>query len=383
MAGQLTCPLAVFTPEIGVPHATFIRRHVRDLLPGRTAVMASPSLPAWVQPDWSVAGPLLNIDRVIGRGVKWRLVHRATKRLGVKLDRLMVRQFLRAHGVRVVMGEFLDFSVEWLDVVRAAGLPFFAHAHGADVSGLLLEPGRAAYTKYIDAAGIITVSRASRDELVALGLPGENVHVIPCGVDVPANPAARTEDLAIRCIAVGLMASHKAPILLLDAFRRAALECPRLRLDYIGNGPLLPAARDFVDAVGLRDRVTLHGAQPHRVVLESLARADIFVRHSRTDPETGFGEGMPVSILEAMAHALPVVSSRIGGTPEQIVEGSTGYLVDPGDTAGMARHIVRLANDAGLRNQVGTAGWRRARDLYSWDKERAELLRVLGLEGEA
>jgi glycosyltransferase involved in cell wall biosynthesis len=291
---------------------------------------------------------------------------------------------LRAHGVRVVLGEFLDFSSEWLDVVRAAGLPFFAHAHGADVSGLLLEPKwRAAYLKYGDAAGLITVSRASRDELVALGLAGENVHVIPCGVDVPASPVARVENGEIRCMAVGMMVSHKAPILLLDAFRRAALECPRLRLDYIGHGPLLQAARDFVDAFDLRDRVTLHGAQPNQVVLESLTRADIFLQHSRTDPETGYGEGMPVSILEAMAHALPVVSSRIGGTPEQIVEGSTGYLVDPGDTAGMARHIVRLANDAGLRHQLGTAGWRRARDLYSWDKERAELLRVLGLDGEA
>jgi glycosyltransferase involved in cell wall biosynthesis len=380
----LTFPLAVFTPEIGVPHATFIRRHVRDLLPGKTVVMASPSLPAWLQPDWSVEGPLLDIDRVIGRGVKWRLVHRASKRVGVKLDRLMVRRFLRAHGVRVVMSEFLDFSMEWLDAVRGAGLPFFAHAHGSDVSGLLREPEwRAAYMKYGDAASIITVSRASRDELVAVGLPGENVHVIPCGVDVPANPVARSEHAEIRCMAVGMMLSHKAPILLLDAFRRAALECPRLRLDYIGGGPLLLAARDFVDAFDLRDRVTLHGAQPNRVVLESLTRADIFLQHSRTDPETGYGEGMPVSILEAMAHALPVVSSRIGGTPEQIVEGSTGYLVDPGDTAGMARHIVRLANDAGLRHQLGTAGWRRARDLYSWDKERAELLRVLGLDGEA
>ena len=184
-------------------------------------------------------------------------------------------------------------------------------------------------------------------------------------------------------MAVGMIASHKAPILLLDAFRRAALECPRLRLDYIGGGPLLPAARDFIDAFDLRERVTLHGPQPNRIVLESLTRADIFLQHSRTDPDTGFGEGMPVSILEAMAHALPVVSSRIGGTPEQIVEGSTGYLVEPGDTAGMARNIVRLANDPGLRHQLGSAGWRRARDLYSWDKERAELLRVLDLDKEA
>jgi glycosyltransferase involved in cell wall biosynthesis len=380
----LSFPLAVFTPEIGVPHATFIRRHVQDLLPGRTAVMASPSLPAWQQPDWSVEGPLLDIDRVLGRGVKWRLVHRATNRVGVKLDRLMIQRFLRAHGVRVVMGEFLDFSVEWLDAVRGAGVPFFAHAHGADVSGPLLKPEwRSAYLKYRDAAGIITVSRASRDELVALGLRGERVHVIPCGVDVPASPIARTENAEIRCMAVGMVVSHKAPILLLDAFRRAALECPRLHLDYIGGGPLLPAARDFVDAFHLRDRVTLHGAQPNRVVLESLARADIFLQHSRTDPETGFGEGMPVSILEAMAHALPVVSTRIGGTVEQIVEGSTGYLVEPGDTADMARHILRLANDAGLRHQLGAAGWRRAGDLYSWDKERTELLRVLGLDTAA
>ena len=379
----MTCPLAIFTPEIGVPHATFIRRHVQDLLPGRTAVMASPTPPVWLQPDWRVEGPVLDLDRVRGRGIKWRVLHRVMRGVGVKVDRLMVSRFLRAHRVRVVMGEFLDFSFEWLDIAQSLGVPFFAHGHGSDISSLLDPELHADYMKFGESAGIITVSRASRDELVAIGLPPGKIHVIPCGVDVPVQPITRPEREEIRCVAVGLMVSHKAPILILDAFRRAAEENPHLRLDYIGRGPLLAAARDFIDAFGLGDRITLHGAQPNRTVLDWLTRADIFLQHSRKDPETGFGEGLPVSILEAMAHGLPVVSSAIGGTPEQIVEGSTGYLVEPGDTAGMAAQILRLASDPGLRRQMGTAGWHRAREHFAWDKERADLLRVLRLEDEA
>jgi colanic acid/amylovoran biosynthesis glycosyltransferase len=112
-----------------------------------------------------------------------------------------------------------------------------------------------------------------------------------------------------------------------------------------------------------------------------LRDSDHFLLHSVTDPDTGDEEGLPVSILEAMAHALPVISTRHAGIPEAVVEGETGFLVDEGDSAGMAECILDLAKGSGMRSEMGLAGWRRARELFCWDREKKALLEIMGLNG--
>jgi colanic acid/amylovoran biosynthesis glycosyltransferase len=325
---------------------------------------------------------MLDLSRIVGGRLRWQVVHGLARQVGVRMERVLIKRFLQRHQVEVVMGEYLDFSMQWLGIARELGLPFFAHGHGHDVSGRLRDPQqREQYLRYEDGpGGIITVSRYSRDRLIQeVGLNASRIHVVPCAVEVPGEPVARPEREQIRCLAVGRMAPQKAPILLLDSFRRAAERLPSLLLDFIGDGPLLPAVQEFIRAFHLEDRVTLHGVQANRTVIEFLERADVFLQHSITDPNTGDQEGLPVAILEAMAHALPVVSTREAGIPEAVGEGSTGFLVDPGDTSTMADHILTLAADPDLRHRMGEAGWRRAQAHFTWERERSELLRVLGL----
>jgi glycosyltransferase involved in cell wall biosynthesis len=147
----------------------------------------------------------------------------------------------------------------------------------------------------------------------------------------------------------------------------------------VGSGVLLPAARQFVQAFGLSGRVTFHGATSHEIVKQLMRQADIFLQHSVTDPETGDEEGLPVAIQEAMAFALPVISTRHAGIPEAVVEGGTGCLVNEGDVSAMAGDIVTLARDPGLRQRMGTAGWERAKEHFSWERSRDQLLSALGL----
>lgn len=129
----------------------------------------------------------------------------------------------------------------------------------------------------------------------------------------------------------------------------------------------------------LADCVTLHGAQPHDVVQRLMHDADIFLQHSVTDPKTGDEEGLPVSVLEAMAESLPVVSTRHAGIPEAVEEGVTGYLVDEGDSKAMAERLRALCQEPGQRHAMGHAGWQKAKKLFSWEKERADLLHILDL----
>ncbi len=379
-------PLAIFAPFIGSRTDTFIRRHMQDLLPGQTAVMADWS----EQPaggHWRVEGPQLTIGGM-GHGSLIQQVMEATRRrLRIRVEdnfvRRSVKRFLTDQGVRVIMGEWLSWSLPWLEVAQSLGIPFFSHAHGFDVSANLREPKwRTEYMKFNQSSGIITMSEISKARLVELGLNEHKIHVIPYGIDVPLQSVVRPRLDTVRCIAVSRMASKKGPILTLDAFRRAVEVCPYLRLDYVGEGELLSAVQQFVRAFKMEDRVTLHGAQPSDVIFELMRNADIFVQHSMIDLATGDEEGLPVAILEAMAQGLPVVSTRHAGIPEAVIEDKTGYLVGEGDSRGMAEHLVTLAQDPNLRQRMGEAGWQRARECFSWEKERNHLRQVLGLNGQ-
>jgi len=330
---------------------------------------------------WTVACPVLVLEGLNGT-VEGR-ARRALRGMGVGVADATAKafeRFVRTHAIEVVLGEYLDYSLPWLPMVQRAGVRFFGHGHGYDVSRRLREPRwRLEYRRYHDAAGIIVVSHASRARLLELGLSASMIHVIPCGVDVPPSPRRRPAREPVRCLAVGRMVAKKGPILTLDAFRRASEACCRLHLDYVGEGELRPAVRQFVRAFSLEDRVTLHGGLDGEGVQRLMENADIFVQHSITDPDTGDEEGLPVAILEAMAASLPVVATRHAGIPEAVTDGATGCLVTEGDSRAMAERIVELAVDPGARERMGVAGWERAGAEFTWERERESLLKVMAL----
>jgi glycosyltransferase involved in cell wall biosynthesis len=251
------------------------------------------------------------------------------------------------------------------------GLPYVVQGHGIDVSARLRDPKMVvAYRVYASAKAVLTRSELHRRRLIELGLPAEKVHVNHGGVKVPEAPRQRDPTSSKRLLAVGVMVPKKAPIVLLESFRLAAQRDPALTLDYIGGGPLFPAAAQFVRACGLEDRVRLHGIAPEAVKQQLLGECGVFVQHSMTDPETGDEEGLPAAIQEAMAAGMAVVSTRHAGIPEAVIEGETGLLVDEGDVQAMAEAFVLIGDRAGA---MGRAGHAEAHAKHAWACERGRL----------
>ena len=381
------CPLAVFAPQVGERSESFIRRHVEDILPGQTAVITKDIREGPDHSDWGFPGPVLCIEDIAGPNLRKLMADALARKLGFKpasTDRVAaaIHDFLTVHRVEVLMGEFLDQSLYFLPIARSLGIRFVGHGHGYDVSMTLRDPAWCSrYLAYNDSDGVVVVSRAARDRLTRVGIQREKIHVVPGGTDVPDAPPVRGESDTINCLALGRMVGKRGPIMVLDAFRRASEACPELRMDYVGGGPLLSAAMQYVLAFELNDRVRIHGSLPDRE-LESLWReADVYLQHSMIDPVSGDEEGLPITVCEAMARALPVVSTRHAGIPEAVADGLTGLLVDEGDTPAMAEHIVRLARGPALRAAMGEAAWRRARELYTWERQKSGLRSALGLEG--
>ncbi len=92
-----------------------------------------------------------------------------------------------------------------------------------------------------------------------------------------------------------------------------------------------------------------------------MEKADLFVLPSHA-------EGLPMTVLEAMGAGLPVVSTRVGGIPEAVVDGETGILLEPGDVVCLAAALRTLAEDPGLRARMGVAGRDRVREKFSTDR---------------
>jgi colanic acid/amylovoran biosynthesis glycosyltransferase len=375
----VTQKLAIFTAQLGTASEAFIRRHVEDLLPGRTVVVARNSTSQF-DGYWHSQCPVLFLDR-------WalRLPVRLAGRVGVSQARLRdaaLERFLRQHGSTVILGEYLDQFVDFIPLLDRMRLKYVAQGHGIDVSAALRKTGMAErYRAYESAAAILTRCEFHRQRLIGLGLPAERVQVNPGGVDVPEGIPARPAGACKRFLAIGRFVPKKGPIYLLEAFRRAAARDASITLDYLGGGELFPAAQQFVNACGLQDRVRLHGPAKDDVKLPLARACGVFLQHSLTDPETGDEEGLPAAIQEAMALGMTVVSTRHSGIPEAIEHGVSGLLVEEMDVEAMAEAMGRAGSDPALCARLGAAAHHKAREVYTWPAERARLLAALERAG--
>lgn len=145
---------------------------------------------------------------------------------------------------------------------------------------------------------------------------------------------------------VGAFRPEKNQRLLVESFSRIAPRDPRLRLLLVGYGGLQEPLRAQAERAGLADRVTFTGRRDD--VQELLPALDVFALSS-------LQEGLPLSLLEAMATGIPCVATAVGGVPEVLTDGREGFLVPPGDARGLAAAIQRLVDDEDLRGRMGAA----------------------------
>jgi glycosyltransferase involved in cell wall biosynthesis len=228
------------------------------------------------------------------------------------------------------------------------------------VAGTMLErlPLRHLYR----ATPVLTISRAARADLIALGVPAENIHVTYLGVEEqlyePVDPAAVPTLLYL-----GRLKQYKRIEVVLDVLARI----PEARLEIAGEGDHEPALRGEIERRGLGDRVTLHGFVDERRKAELYDRAWVTLTASSA-------EGWCLTVMEAAMRGTPSVALRVGGLPESIVDGETGDLA--AEPAALADRVREIIDSPALRARLGAAARRRART-FTWDATAAANLLVI------
>lgn len=206
---------------------------------------------------------------------------------------------------------------------------------------------------------LVAVSRAEAEEALRKRIvSAERLATVPNGIRIAdfqqhgAREATRAElgvgASEVLVLSVGLLDGQKGHRHLVEAAALLRPKCPRLRVAIAGEGPLRRGLQLAVDRLGLREHVTLLGHRDD--VPQLLAAADLFVLPS-------LWEGLPYALLEAMAAAVPVVVSRVGGMAEVVREGKTGLLADAGISASLAARLREALGHSERMARMAGAAW--------------------------
>jgi colanic acid/amylovoran biosynthesis glycosyltransferase len=358
--GPVVC---IISPDENAYSETFIRNHI-ERLPAKVKLLYGGWFPTHLEDGRQFSSSKLS-QRAIG--------YASSQLFGLSpqyFKKKALKKFLQGNRVDVVLAEYGPTGASIIESCVEADVPLVVHFHGFDAyDHQTLEKHEASYQRMFAAAGaIIAVSRDMERQLLKLGAPREKLFYSPYGVDTElfsdAEPAASQPIF----LAVGRFVDKKAPHLTLLAFKKLWERCPDARLKMIGDGPLWEACKQLAGALGISHAVEFLGPRSQTEVALTMRQARAFVQHSiRTT--YGDSEGTPLTVLEAGAAGLPVVATRHAGIQDVVTDGETGLLVNEGDVEGMARSMIRLAEDVELARRLGAAA--RKRIVAEWSIEKS------------
>jgi glycosyltransferase involved in cell wall biosynthesis len=202
------------------------------------------------------------------------------------------------------------------------------------------------------AAFVVCVSDFTRSQLMRVSDPScwNRFAVVRCGIDLRSfSPRApRPPSNPVRIVTVARLSPEKGHVVLLEALRLLTQRGLRAEVELIGSGEFRDHVAAHADRLGISEQVHLVGELEPPEVIEHLHAADIFCLPS-------FAEGLPVSIMEAMAIGVPVVSTYISGIPELAVHQRTALTVPAGSAAALADALADLIDDPGLGDRLAKA----------------------------
>lgn len=257
--------------------------------------------------------------------------------------------------------------------------PLVVTFHGYDFCVTPREEGPAVYHALFRDADAVTVnSQYTRERVIELGCLPERVSILHVGVDLRRfvfQSRRRIGTDPVRLITVGRLVPKKGIEFALRAVASIREKHPHIQYDIVGEGPLRTELEKLVKELNLGGQVILHGAKDSRFVQDQITRAHIFMLPSFT-AANGDQEGTPVSLMEAQAVGLPVLSSQHSGIPEVVKNGQSGFLVPERDVVGLAEKLDFLITHPEVCQDMGICGRKHVETEFDIRRLNRELVEI-------
>ena len=355
-------PLAVLVSRFPLVTETFILREINEMERQGQPVRLVPLIRenphvvheaarGWVEralyTPWIIRFPLRTV------GLLLRLIAGTLRKPGTLLRTIalfpksvrLARQ-LEGEGVAHLHAHFATHPTTMaLIISRLTGIPFSftVHAHDVQLDRALLR------WKIREAQFIRSISDYNRRFLEALYEEARGkIEVIHVGVPLPSTMRSLPSERKILCVAAHK--PYKGLPVLIEACRMLRAEGVAFRCDVVGDGPMRAQLEAINDGA-----VHLLGTREEKEVARLMEEASLFVLPSIVAPD-GQMEGIPVALMEALAHGRPAVSTRISGIPELVRDGVNGLLVEPGDARALADAMRALLDDPERAAAMGKRG---------------------------
>ncbi len=289
-------------------------------------------------------------------------------------DLVAILQRLKIDLVHVYYGHK---AVKYWDMLHHWGGPYIVSFHGVDVSKFRDLPG---YREKLQAVFhgarlVLARSRSLLEEVKALGCPEDKLRLNRTPIPLerfPEQVRQAPADGAWRLVQASRLIAKKGLFTTLKALQLVVPHFPRLKFTVCGQGPILEEFLATRDALGLKAHVEVLGWLNQEQLVAEYHQSHVFLHPSEMTASSD-QEGIPNSMLEAMATGLPVVATQHGGIPEAITNGVEGILVPEKDAEALAEAVMRLLNDHEALQRMSQAAARSVRQNFGLVEQIAAL----------
>lgn len=261
----------------------------------------------------------------------------------------------KKNKIELVFAEYGPTGQLLSPICKELELPLIVHFHGYDASTKNVLKVNNNYRDLFEYARyIVVVSKKMYKDFLDIGCPEsklvynvygprEEFHNVQPNLSKP------------QFVAIGRFTNKKAPYYLILSFKEVVKQIPGAKLVIAGGGELWNTCKNLIKYHGLEDSVSLPGVITKEQFIAFLSESIAMVQHSIT-ADDGDTEGTPLSILEASAAGLPVISTKHAGIPDIVIHGETGLLVKEHDVDGMAEKMIMLWENREMAKRMGDQG---------------------------
>ena len=268
------------------------------------------------------------------------------------------------------------FSFQHINLVciinQITRIPYTFTAHAADI---FIDPNRDIKKWATKAKKVITISKFNKEYMnKKLGIPRKKIDLITCGINLKKiKPIKKYKQNPFRIISISRLIEKKGYPYLIKACKILKERKIKFICEIKGDGPERMKLKKLIQNFGLKDDIKLDGALTHNKTLEFIKKGSVFVLPCIKAKNNDI-DGIPTVLMEAMAMAIPVISTKITGIPELIDNKINGIIVPSKNSTALAEAIIKIKNNKKFTEKIRKKSREKIIEKFNIDKNINKLI---------